>query len=194
MRAEEIPGYDYGRVPEAPITEEELKLLKKTVMFTEEDEKYLRMAGEVLKDQVDEILDLWYSWVGSNEHLVYYFSDKRGRPIKEYLEAVRRRFRQWILDTCFRKYDREWLNYQYEIGLRHHRSKKNVTDGVDSVEHVPLRYLIAFIYPITSTIRGFLEKKGHPRDVVDKMYNAWFKSVVLQVCIWSRPYAKEGDW
>jgi len=192
-----IPGYDYGKpsIPRAPISDEEFELLKKTVMMTPEDEAYLRKAGEVLSDQVDEILNLWYGWVCSNPHLVYYFGEKSsGKPIPEYLEAVRRRFGQWILDTCFRKFDREWLNYQYEIGLRHHKTKKNKTDNVNIVEHIPLRYMIAFIYPITATIKPFLAKKGHSADEIEKMLNAWFKAVVLSVTLWSLPYAKEKEY
>jgi hypothetical protein len=191
-----IKGYTYGSaaVPASPVTLEEWDLLKKTVLFTEEDEKYLRLAGEVLADQVDEILDLWYGFVGSHPHLVYYFSGADGKPIAEYLQAVRQRFGQWILDTCRRPYDQNWLNYQHEIGLRHHRTKKNQTDQVASVPHIPLRYLIAFIYPITATIKGFLAKKGHSAEEVDKMFHAWFKSVVLQVVLWSYPYAKAGDF
>jgi Protoglobin. len=192
-----IPGYTYGspEVPRAPISDEEFALLKKTVMMTEEDEKYLRMAGEILKGQIEDVLDLWYGWVGSNSHLVYYFGDRlSGQPIPEYLAAVRKRFGQWILDTCFRKFDREWLDYQYEIGLRHHRTKKNKTDRVNSVEHIPLRYMVAFIYPITATIKNFLAKGGASAEEVDKMYNAWFKAVVLSVALWSMPYAKEGDY
>ncbi|TCJ18281.1 hypothetical protein E0L93_05945 [Rubrobacter taiwanensis] len=91
-------------------------------------------------------------------------------------------------------YDREWLDYQQEIALRHTRAKKNRTDGVDSVEHIPLRYMVAFIYPITATIRGFLENRGHGAEEVEKMHQAWFKSVVLQVALWSQPYAKAGDF
>lgn len=197
MVAKNIPGYRYGApgLERAPLSDEEFELLKKTVMLSEEDVKYLRMAGEVLKDQVDDILDLWYGWVGSNPHLIYYFSDKdTGQPIKEYLESVRKRFGQWILDLCFRDYDREWLDYQYEIGKRHHRSGKNRTDNVRSVEHIPLRYMIAFIYPITATIKPFLAKGGYSEEDVERMFNAWFKAVVLSVALWSIPYAKEGDY
>jgi IS1 family transposase len=193
----QIPGYTYGsrELPQAPISDEEFKLLKSTVLMTDEDVRYLRMAGEVLKDQVEDVLDLWYGWVGSNKHLVYYFGDRRtGQPIGEYLSAVRKRFGQWILDTCFREYDREWLNYQYEIGRRHHREKKNKTDKVDSVDHIPLRYMIAFIVPITATIKPFLAKKGHSAEDVEKMYNAWFKAVTLSVALWSIPYANKGEW
>jgi len=62
------------------------------------------------------------------------------------------------------------------------------------VPHIPLRYLIAFIYPIGSTIKPFLARKGHSPEEVEKMHQAWFKAVVLQVALWSYPYAKEGDW
>lgn len=178
-----------------PITREEFELLKKSVMIDDEDVKYLKMAGEALRDQVEDVLDLWYRWVGSNPHLVHYFADRRtGRPIPEYLEAVRRRFGRWILDLCERGFDGAWLDYQLEIGRRHHRTKKNVTDGVDSVPHIPLRYLIAFVYPITATIKPFLAKKGRSAEDVERMYNAWFKAVVLTVALWSYPYTREGGW
>lgn len=194
--AEKIHGYTYGTdaVATSPVSDEDFELLKRAVMFTEEDERYLKMAGEVLADQIDEILDLWYGWVGSHPHLVYYFVGPDGQPDFNYLQAVRKRFGQWILDTCNRPYDRDWLNYAHEIGLRHHRTKKNQTDNVQSVPHIPLRYLIAFIYPIGSTIKSFLARKGHSPEEVEKMHQAWFKSVVLQVALWSYPYAKEGDW
>jgi hypothetical protein len=189
-----IPGYTYGCAAPSPVTLKELNELKQAVLFTAEDEKYLKMAGEVLKDQIDAVLDLWYGFVGSHPHLVYYFSGPDGKPDANYLAAVRKRFGQWILDTCNRPYDQAWLNYQHEIGLRHHRTKKNKTDNVRSVPIVPLRYLIAFIYPITATIKPFLAKKGHSPEEVDKMHQAWFKSVTLQVALWSYPYAKDGDF
>ena len=197
MSSGRIPGYAYGmpHLNDFPLSDEEFEQLKKTVLLSEEDFRYLRLAGEVLRDQIDDVLDLWYSWVGSNPHLVYYFGDKKtGQPIPEYLEAVRRRFGQWIRDLCERAYDREWLRYQLEIGLRHHRAKKNRTDGVNSVDHIPMRYMVAFIVPITLTIRPFLEKKGHPKEIVEKMHQAWFKAVTLSVALWCYPYAREGDW
>lgn len=191
-----IPGYTYGtdQVARSPITVAEFEGLKQAVLFGPEDEKYLRMAGEVLADQIEDVLDLWYGFVGSHPHLVYYFTDGQGNANAEYLAAVRKRFGQWILDTCHRPYDQAWLDYQHEIGLRHHRSKKNQTDGVQSVPNVAHRYLVAFIYPITATIKSFLAKKGHSPDEVEKMHQAWFKSVTMQVALWSAPYVKDGDW
>lgn len=196
MAEARISGYTYGtpEVAKSPVTLEEFEKLKQAVMFTAEDERYLRMAGEVLADQIDEILDLWYGFVGSRDFLVGYFAGPDGRPDARYLEAVRHRFGQWIKDTCFRSYDQDWLNYAHEIGLRHHHTKKNQTDGVQSVPLVHFRYMVAFIYPITATIRPFLAKKGHSSEEVDKMHQAWFKSVVLQVALWSYPYVREGEW
>jgi Protoglobin len=197
-RREGIPGYGYGtqEIARSPLTSEDLDLLKRTVMFSEEDERYLRMAGDVLEGQAGDILDLWYGFVGDNPHLIYYFSDARtGEPNSEYLARVRKRFSQWILDTCRRPYDQDWLDYHHEIALRHTRAKKNETDGAyDTPDNIPLRYIIAFVYPITATIKPFLEGGGHSAEEVDKMHDAWFKSVVLQVALWSRPYAREGDF
>lgn len=190
----DIPGYDYGNVPASPLSPQDLDLLKQSVLFTEEDEQYLRLAGDVLADQIEDVLDLWYGFVGSHPHLVYYFTGPDGQPLTDYLAAVRKRFGQWILDTCRRPYDQTWLNYQQEIGLRHHRSKKNLTDKVESAANIGARYLVAFIYPITATIRDFLAKKGHSAEEVDKMHQAWFKSVVLQVALWLQPYVREGDF
>lgn len=196
MSKKEIAGYTYGtgKVVKSPISMEDFELLKKSVLFGEEDKEYLRMAGNILTDQVDDILDLWYGFVASHPHLVYYFAGPDGKPNMKYLEAVRPRFGQWILDTCNRPYDQDWLNYQQEIGLRHYRTKKNKTDDVESVPIIKYRYLTAFIYPITATIKPFLQKKGHSSEEVEKMYQAWFKSVVLQVTLWSYPYVKEEDF
>lgn len=191
-----IPGYTYGteQVAKSPIGLEDLNKLKTTVMFTSADEEALRMAGDVLEDQVEDVLDVWYGFVADHPHLLAYFSTSDGHPIQEYLDRVRERFGQWILDTCRRPYNQEWLDYQQEIALRHTPEKKNVTDNANSVDNIPLRYVIAFIYPVTATLRPFLAKKGHSADQVEAMYQAWFKSVTMQIALWSQPYTRDGYW
>ncbi len=195
--AKEIPGYTYGTeaVPRSPVTMEEFERMKETALFGEEDIKYLQMSYEVVKDHTEEILDQWYGFVGDNPHLLASFTRKSdGEPISGYLNDVRKRFGQWILDTARANYDQEWLDYQYEIGLRHHRSKKNETDGVESTDNIPFRYLFPLVFPITYTLKPFLAKKGHSDEEVQKMYEAWVKSCMLQVTLWSYPYVKEGDF
>lgn len=197
MSSTTIPGYTYGTdaVARSPLTDEEFEQLRRTVLLGDEDVHFLRLSHDVLADQIDDVLDVWYGFVASNPHLVHAFTNRdTGEPIGEYLDRVRARFARWILDTASADYGRPWLDYQHEIGLRHHRSKKNTTDGVNAVENIGLRHLIGLISPITATLRPFLEKKGHSREEVDAMQDAWRKSVILQVALWSQPYVPEGDY
>lgn len=191
-----VPGYDYGDagLPRSAVTLDDLDRLKAAVLFGPADEAALAEAGRVLEDQVEDVLDTWYGFVGSHPHLLAYFSTPEGEPIPEYLTRVRSRFGRWILDTCSRPYDQAWLDYQQEIALRHTPVRKNRTDHAPSVPEVPLRYLVAFIYPITATLRPFLAAKGHDSERVEEMHQAWFKSVTLQIALWSQPYAGAGGW
>lgn len=193
----QIPGYTYGQpqLAHSPVSLEDFDLLKQTVLFTGEDTRYLRMSFDILKDQTGDILDVWYGFVASHPHLVYYFGKKQdGQPDGEYLAVVRKRFEQWILDTAAANYDQKWLDYQHEIGRRHHRTAKNATDGVQSVDNISYRYLPALIYPVTATLKPFLAKKGNTASEVEGMHQAWVKSVLLQVILWSQPYIKDGDF
>jgi hypothetical protein len=63
--AEDIPGYAYGAddVPRSSFSVRELDDLKISAGFTEEDERYLRLAGEVLADQTKKIVEHWRSHV-----------------------------------------------------------------------------------------------------------------------------------
>src|SRR5512134_823811 len=192
-----IEGYTYGTaaVGRSPVRVEDLELLKKSLLFGEEDVKALRMSLEVLKDQVDAILDVWYGFVGSTPHLLHYFtSTATGKPDGAYLDAVRKRFGQWILDTAAANYDQKWLDYQHEIGLRHTKQKKNKTDGSQAPAQVHLRYILALNVPITTTLKPFLAKKGHAAADVEKMHAAWVKSVLMQTILWAQPFVKEGEF
>src|SRR5919202_848256 len=125
MEAQTIPGYSFGapEVARSPVTADDVELLKATLLWSDEDDRYLRMAGDVLRDQVDDVLELWYGYVASHPHLVHYFS----------------------------------------------------------VREIALRYLVAFIFPITATMRQFLANKGHAPDDVEGMHTAWFKAVAARL-------------
>ena len=193
----DIPGYTAGTdaVARSPLSLADFELMKASALFGDDDIKHLRLSHEVVKDQVEQILDVWYGFVGSQPHLLASFCGKSdGKPLGDYLGAVRKRFGQWILDTARADYDQRWLDYQHEIALRHHRSKKNRTDGAASTAIVPFRDLFALTFPVTFTLKPFLGKKGHPAEVVDKMHAAWVKSCLLQLTLWSHPYVKDGDF
>ena len=74
--------------------------------------------------------------------------------------------------TARANYDQDWLNYQHQIGLRHHRTRKNRTDGAASSQHVPFRDLFLLVYPITFTLKLFLATREHSAEDVEKMYAA----------------------
>ncbi|MGA2414004.1 MAG: protoglobin domain-containing protein [Candidatus Sulfotelmatobacter sp.] len=188
---EDVPGYSYGthEVAKSPISLSELEDLKVSAGFTQEDERYLRLAGGVLADQTREIVAHWRSSIiAAIPHLARHSRTPEGNPIPEYLAKSNLRFQQWILDTCLRPYDQDWLNYQQEIALRHTRAKKNLTDGVRSTPYVPFRDVIAFVAVMNETIKPYLAAKGHSAEEVARMHLAWTKSIQLQLALWAGPY------
>jgi hypothetical protein len=189
--ASEIPGYTYetSKVAQSPISLAQLEQLKQNVGFTKEDEHYLKMAGEVLRDQTKALVDTWRGVIAKTPHLAKHSRDLEGRPISRYSEGSGLRFQQWILDTCFRTYDQDWLNYQQEIALRHTSIKKNVTDDVMSTPFIPFRDIVTFTAVMNETIKPFLASKGHSHEEVEKMHSAWCKSLQLQIALWAQPYS-----
>lgn len=192
-----IPGYTLGSnaLARSPVSLADFELMKKSALFGDDDVRALRASHDVVQDQVDAILDVWYGFVGSQPHLLRSFSAKAdGQPLGDYLGAVRKRFGQWILDTARAEYDQRWLDYQHEIGLRHHRARKNRTDGAAAPDIVPFRDLFALLFPVTFTLKPFLAKKGHSAEQVEQMHAAWLKSCLLQLTLWSHAYVKDGDF
>jgi len=192
-----VPGYTMGQktLAPAPYTLADLAALKKTLLFGDDDLRYLRMSQPILADQTEAILDVWYGFVASTPELLVYFKDqKTGAPDGAYLGAVRQRFGQWIADTAAANHDQAWLDYQYEIGLRHTLPKKNQTDRADSVPLVNFRYLSALTIPVTTTLKPFLASKGASAADVEKMHAAWVKSVLMQTILWSHPYVRDGQF
>lgn len=99
-----------------------------------------------------------------------------------------------LADQTEARFDQVWLDWQHELGLRHHRTKKNKTDDANAVEHISFRYLSALTIPVTSTLKPFLAKKGAAPAEVEAMHAAWVKAVLLQTILWSHPYVKQGDF
>ena len=191
------PGYALGQstLARAPYSMADLAALQKSMLFGADDVAALRQSRAILADQTEAILDVWYGFVASTPELVVFFGDTRsGQPDGAYLAAVRKRFALWILDTADAKYDQAWLDWQYEIGLRHNRVKKNKTDGAHGPAQVDFRYLPALTIPITATLKPFLAKKGASAADVEKMHAAWVKAVLLQAILWSHPYIKDGEF
>ncbi len=195
--AASIPGYRLGdpTLPKSAVSLRDLADLMGSLLFGAGDIAALRRAHDVVKDQIEAILDVWYGFVAGTPHLLVYFSDPATRqPVGPYLDAVRKRFGQWILDTCRADYDEAWLAWQDEIGRRHHRTAKNKTDGVSASAQIPMRHVLALAVPISITMKPFLAKTGASAEDVEEMHAAWTKAVLLHAILWSRPYATDGDF
>ena len=193
----DLPGYNPGaaEVAKSPITMQELADLRASALLSDEDVVYLRLSHDVLKDQADALVHMWRGIIAQHPHLARSGQDvETGQRDTPYVDRVGRRFAQWVLDTARAEFSQTWLDYQYEIGLRHHRTKKNRTDRAHSDAHVRGRDLIAFAAAIVVPMRPYLAMSGHPADVVGRMYDAWWKAVMLSVTLWSQPYMNPGDF
>ena len=194
--AEEIPGYTYGSkdIQPSSVSLRELEELKETVGWTDDDSIYLRLAGDILEDQTKQIVDHWRNGIIAGiPNLARHSQTPEGERIPEYVARSGRRFEQWILDTCLRPYDQDWLDYQMEIARRHTSAMKNKVDGVRSTPYVPLRDVTGFIAVMNETVRPYLASKGHSTEDVDRMHLAWRKSLHLQTALWTKLYMDTAD-
>jgi hypothetical protein len=189
--ADEIPAYTYGTmaVATSPVSLDELDRLKVTAGFTAEDEQFLRLAGQVLAGQTKQIVAHWRSGIiASIPNLARHSRTPEGDAIPEYLAQSNLRFEQWILDTCLRPYDQDWLNYQQEIALRHTSIKKNQVDGVRSTAYVPFHDIVAFVAVMNETIKPYMASRGNTEEEIEGMHRAWTRSLQMQIALWSKPY------
>ena len=188
----EISGYSFGAssVPISRVSVADLEEIKTTAGFTSEDEVHLRLAGEILGGQATAIVEHWRNQIiARNPNLARHSRTPEGTLLPQYLQASNRRFEQWVVDTCMRPYDQDWINYQQEIAARHMISKKNVTDHVRSTSHVPFRHIVAFVAVMNQTIRPYLAATGQAGEVVERMHQAWCKSMQIQIALWAKAYA-----
>jgi hypothetical protein len=196
-----MPGYAYrnAELGRSPVSLAELQQLKVTAGITPEAEGHLRLAGEVLADQTQQIVEQWRSGIiASIPHLARHSRSLDGQPLPEYLARSNLRFRQWILDTCLRPYDQDWLDYQHEIAMRHTVEKKNQVDSVESTAFVPFRDCVAFTAVMNETIKPYLAAKGHSQHQVEQMHQAWCRSIQVQLALWAKAYSGvpsgESQW
>lgn len=102
---EHIPGCSYGtaEVGRSRISMRELDELKISAGFTEDDQRYLRLAGEVVADQTKQIVEHWrHGIIARIPNPSRHSHIPEGNVIPEYLANSKLRFEQLILDTCSR--------------------------------------------------------------------------------------------
>jgi len=194
MPTADIHGYEFGRatIDRSPVTLEELREIEATVGWNGEDVRILARYRETFEKHAEEMVDTWRAVIGSQPHLAKWFFAPDGKPDEEYKSAVKKRFVQWVRDVISLPHDQAWLDYQEEIGLRHTPAKKNKTEGAQTPNVVPLRYLLGFVPVVTINTRKFFD--GVPPDERRKLEDAWTKAVQLHVTLWARAYANDGLW
>ena len=190
----EIAGYDFGKVSRSPLPLSALHELETAVGFTAHDREMLVRARAVISDHAEELVDGWRATIGAHEFLAKWFFAPDGKPDEHYKAAIKKRFVRWVVDLVTQPFDQAWLDYQHEIGLRHTPARKNVADHAQTPAVVPLRYLLAFLAPVTQSIRPVLQMSGFGAEDVDEIHAAWTKAVILSVTLWSAPYVKDGLW
>lgn len=190
-----IPGYEYGtpRSAISPVSEHELSELEQTAGWTSADAEVLARHAGLFRAKAESMVDSWRAVIGSQPHLAHWFVKPDGTPDDTYKASVKRRFVQWVVDVALRPHDRDWLNYQEEIGLRHTPAKKNKTDGTHTPPVVPFRYLLGFV-PVVLPIRQFFSDDIKDELELKRIQDAWTKAVLLHLSLWSRPYVKEDLW
>lgn len=190
-----IPGYDFGKPISgvSPLTNEELGQLEQTVGWNETDAAVLEHHADLFRHGAEAMVDSWRAVIGAQPHLAHWFTNPQGEPDADYKARVKRRFVQWVIDVATRPHDRDWLNYQEEIGLRHIPTKKNKTDGEQTPSVVPLRYLVSFI-AIVLPIRQFFVNDIKDTEELEAVESAWTNAVFLYITLWTRPYVLPGLW
>ena len=190
-----IPGYDYGTRKSAisPVSETDLSQLEQTAGWNASDAAVLARHADLFRAKAESMVDSWRAVIGSQSHLSQSFVKPDGAPDEAYKASVKLRFVQWVIDVALRPHDRDWLNYQHEIGLRHIPAKKNTTDGGHTPPLVPFRYLLGFV-PVVLPIRGFFADAIQDEAELKALEDAWTKAVLLHVTLWSRAYVAEDLW
>jgi hypothetical protein len=151
------------------------------------------LYAAAFRAKAESMVDAWRAVIGSQSQLSQAFVKPDGTPDNEYKASVKPRFVQWVVDVALRPHDREWLNYQQEIGLRHTPARKNKTDGGHTSPVVPFRYLIGSL-PMVFSIRAFFADTIQDEVELKRLEDAWAKAVLLHITLWSRAYVPEDLW
>lgn len=143
----QTPGYMYGdrKLVQSPVSLEDLAKLKATLLWSDKDHALLKRAGEVLIPRADRVLDVWYGFVGSLDHLLVSFSDHQGNPNADYLAAVRRRFAVWKPICVRANTTRNGSTTRTKLPFGTPRPRK--TKLTESTQ--PMRFISATLWPLS---------------------------------------------
>lgn len=171
-------------------TAEEVELLWRISLFSPDDERALRKLWRILKGQADDYLDMVLGMVAAYPALAAACQESLGSSV-DGSAAVRRRFREWLFDTCLAPREPSWLKRLYSpcSDLASERSAPT------SLAKLPgFRYLITLSFPLVATLRSLLVSAGLAHQEIERMQSAFLKAILLQVALLSKLYVKEEVW
>ncbi|MBK8534616.1 MAG: hypothetical protein IPL59_05540 [Candidatus Competibacteraceae bacterium] len=170
----------------------EVELLLNIGLFSPDDEIALRKGWRILKGQTDDYLDMVLGMVAAHPALVTALAALRGEEPATALDGAttaRRRFRQWLFETCYFPQEPPWLKQLY--------SEQSPPDS--SAQSSPtllpgFRHAVALAYPLVATARPFLAADGRSPQDIERMQHALLKAILLQVALLSKLYVRQGLW
>jgi hypothetical protein len=148
--------------------------------------------GDVLAPQVEAILDVWYGFVGANPHLLAAFTRPDGHPTRGIWPPCGAGLAAGSgTPPVPRSTKHGWTTSTNRATPHPHGQEPHRRQAA---EHIPLRYVLALLIPITTTVKPFLAEGGGTAEEVEAMHQGCVKAVLLQVILWSYPYVREGDF
>jgi len=195
--AQHIPAYSYGtaQVPKSPASMREFVELQTSAGFPDEELRYLRLAGEVLRGRTRQIVE--HRRAGIIAGIPNLARHSRA-PEGDVLPSTWRRATfalssgYWI-PVCGRtiKTGSTTSRKSRFATLARKRTRRT---ACSSTPYVPLRDIIAFVTVLNETIRPYLAGRGNPAEEVDGMHRAWCKSLHLELALWTRAYSGRDEW
>jgi hypothetical protein len=89
---------------------------------------------------------------------------------------------------------KRWIVNVQGVGPSARVGKANVAGHADSLDHIPMRYLLAFTAVMIATAHEYLSGKGDSPGQAGRMHAAFTQSMMLHVTVWTRPYADAAGW
>ena len=168
---------------------EEVELLLRISLFSQDDERALRSAWRILQGQTDDYLDVVLGVVAAYPPLIRALMDSvGGHGFEISAETTRQCFRRWLFETCNLPRDPPWL--------RQLQSRPPAREAsADAADALPqFRYLIALVYPVIAAARPFLDSGSRNAVEIERMQYALLKAILLQVALLAKLYIEAGDW
>ncbi len=155
------------------ISLQELVLLKRMLLFTQEDEKLLHIAAPILKSSLGVILQRWYNYIRTDSYLSSYFDISSEAAFRN------SHFSTWLQQLCSRPDSQNWQEVE--------RKADESVVTLHSLQPELLRYLVIMGYPVIRFGTEAIAISNLDPVLVGRIGAAWYKAVTLSLALWAYP-------